>query len=152
MLSTVSSCCIGMRCCEQQWELPTHTYSSLDTKVSNNTPSEQLKHELINTAIDVHSLPPARCHENPPTVIALDGTWAQAKGMYAHNPTLSRLTQVVLGIDTVSEYVIRTQPTHNSLSTLECVAHTLAWLEESPTIVEVSHTHLPRPLPLLPVI
>ncbi len=106
---------------------------------------------ICYTAVDVQSLPPARHHDTPPTVIVLDGTWAQAKGMYHHNPQFKRLTQIVLAGNTVSEYVIRTQPTHNCLSTLECVAHTLAWLEESPDIIEVSishtpsHTHTPHP-------
>ncbi len=90
------------------------------------------------TAIDIHTLPPAGVHGNPPTLIALDGTWSQAKGMYHHNPQLGRLVQVQLGVECASEYVIRTQPTHTSLSTLECVAHALAWLEQSSDMVEVA--------------
>ncbi|XP_064390289.1 tRNA-uridine aminocarboxypropyltransferase 2-like isoform X1 [Halichondria panicea] len=93
-------------------------------------------------AIDIHTLPPAGVHGNPPTLIALDGTWSQAKGMYHHNPQLGRLVQVQLGVECASEYVIRTQPTHTSLSTLECVAHALAWLEQSSDMVE----SLVRPL------
>lgn len=47
------------------------------------------------------------------------------------------LQQVQLDIETCSEYVVRTQPTRTSLSTLESVAHTLAWLERNDSIVEV---------------
>ena len=45
--------------------------------------------------------------------------------------------QVQLDATVCSEYVIRTQPTRASLSTLESVAHTLAWLENNDEIVEV---------------
>ena len=47
------------------------------------------------------------------------------------------ITQVQLDIAVCSEYVVRTQPTRGSLSTLESVAHTLAWLECDNDIVEV---------------
>lgn len=94
---------------------------------------------LVCLAVDVRSVPPIPVghHGRPSALIILDGTWAQARGMYSHNPQLQQLTQVQLSAETVSEYVIRTQPTQFSLSTLECVAHALAWFEQDPTIVEV---------------
>lgn len=47
-------------------------------------------------------------------------------------------SQVQLNIQAASAYVIRTQPTRNCVSTLEGIAHALAWLESNPSIVEVS--------------
>ena len=46
--------------------------------------------------------------------------------------------QVQLDMAVCSEYVVRTQPTRGSLSTLESVAHSLAWLERNTNIVEVN--------------
>ncbi len=46
--------------------------------------------------------------------------------------------QISLSSSTVSEYVIRTQPTNNCLSTMESVAQMLAWVERRPEIVEVN--------------
>ena len=59
--------------------------------------------------------------------------WTVTLKMYVLLP----LAQVQLNVDAASKYVIRTQPTRTSVSTLECIAHTLAWLEQSPSIVEV---------------
>ena len=57
--------------------------------------------------------------------------------MYSHNVQLQHMVQVQLSAEAVSEYVIRTQPTQFSLSTLECVAHALAWFEQNPNVIEV---------------
>ena len=45
--------------------------------------------------------------------------------------------QVKLMSETSSQYVIRTQPTKHSLSTLESVAHAVAWLDGTPEIIDV---------------
>lgn len=47
------------------------------------------------------------------------------------------LCQVQLTVNGRSAYVIRTQPTRSSLSTLECIAHTLTWLENDNGLAEV---------------
>lgn len=47
------------------------------------------------------------------------------------------LLQIQLNANTVSEYVIRTQPTENSLSTLECAAVLLEYTERNKEIKEV---------------
>lgn len=71
-------------------------------------------------------------------VIVIDGTWSQARTIFKYNKALHSVRQVRLTGSQKSEYSIRTQPTRGSLSTLESVAHILAWLEVDPDIVEVS--------------
>lgn len=70
------------------------------------------------------------------TLILLDGTWAQAKGMYAHNKFLHTIKQVQLTNTPRSEYVIRTQPTDGCLSTLETAAISISMLEHNPDLAD----------------
>ena len=67
--------------------------------------------------------------EGPFNFVILDGTWEEARKLYARNPALQALRQVSLEVDAVSAYVVRTQPADYCLSTVETVAATLAAVE-----------------------
>jgi len=64
-------------------------------------------------------------------VVAIDGTWAQAKTMWWRNPWLLKLTRSVLDPGQTSLYgKLRKEPRRESLSTIEALAFTLEALGE----------------------
>ena len=79
------------------------------------------------------------------TLIILDGTWDEAKKIYARSSILQSLPTIHLELDKKSEYVVRTQPSEKCLSTIETIAHSLAILENNPLISE----KLLKPLQML---
>ncbi|XP_065911996.1 tRNA-uridine aminocarboxypropyltransferase 2-like isoform X2 [Dysidea avara] len=97
------------------------------------------------TAVDLCRLPQRPICTDGAALIVIDGTWSQARGLFTHNEFLHRLQQVKLSDTATSEYVIRTQPTEASLSTLESIAYTLRWLEASPQLFDI----LVQPMRLL---
>ncbi|CAG5114672.1 unnamed protein product [Candidula unifasciata] len=84
-------------------------------------------------AVDISELPTDKSYN----IVLLDGTWAQAKGIYSQNPFLKSLKKVQINSSQRSKYVIRTQPRDSSLSTLETAAVAIATLEYRPEILEV---------------
>lgn len=70
-------------------------------------------------------------------LVVIDGTWKQARQMYFNNKFLHSLTKVRITGDWKSAYVIRTQPTNDSLSTLEATAIAIAQLERLPHLIDV---------------
>jgi DTW domain-containing protein YfiP len=73
-------------------------------------------------------------HAVPRTLIAIDGTWAQAKAIYKHTPSLRKAMRVQFskGASIKGEYTFRKEPKDNFLSTLESIAYCLTVLEPPP--------------------
>lgn len=65
----------------------------------------------------------------PAHLIALDGTWAHARKLYAANPWLQRLPHYRIEPQAPSNYRIRKEPSPSCLSTLESVLAALRLLE-----------------------
>lgn len=66
-------------------------------------------------------------------LIALDGTWKQARKIYLQSPWLHALPIVHLQVDTSSQYQLRQAPGSNQLATVEAVSQTLALLQNTQT-------------------
>ncbi|RWS17223.1 DTW domain-containing protein 2-like protein [Dinothrombium tinctorium] len=81
----------------------------------------------------------------PYNVVIIDGTWSQARAMYNSSPDIQTFTKVEINVGKPSNYVIRTQPTEECLSTVETAAITLSHLENNPNIYEI----LTKPLQAL---
>jgi len=102
-------------------------------------------------AEDIEGLSESACADKDNdryNLILLDGTWPQALGIYQKNSFLHTCRSVMLTLsdslrkyyppeeNVKSRYVIRTQPTESSLSTVETAALCIAILEKRNDVVE----------------
>jgi DTW domain-containing protein YfiP len=79
-------------------------------------------------ARDVLKDPP----RGPVTLVAIDGTWAQAKKLVRENPRLQALPRYAFAPPAPSEYRIRREPKDTYVSTIEALVHVLGALEGDP--------------------
>jgi DTW domain-containing protein YfiP len=79
-------------------------------------------------AIDVATDPP----EGPVTLIAIDGTWSQARTVVRDNPRLRALPRYTFRPPAPSEYRIRREPDAQYVSTIEALVFVLGALERDP--------------------
>jgi DTW domain-containing protein YfiP len=71
-------------------------------------------------------------------IIALDGSWAQAKALWWRNPWLLKCRRVILNPKFRSRYGnLRREPRLESLSTLESVALVLGFLQKQPELMAI---------------
>lgn len=79
-------------------------------------------------AQDPAQLPPGTVK----TLVVIDGTWAQARKVYKHNPGLHALPRLGITPTAPGNYRIRREPTAECLATIEALAQALGVLEEAP--------------------
>jgi DTW domain-containing protein YfiP len=78
-------------------------------------------------------------------IVALDGTWAQAKTMWWRNAWLLKLKRLVLHPSRPSLYgKLRKEPRRECLSTIESVAEALEALGEDAAVCEALRGHFAR--------
>jgi DTW domain-containing protein len=66
-------------------------------------------------------------------IVAIDGSWKQAKAMWWRNPWLTKLNRIGINPDHPS---LRPQVKQEGLSTIEAIAATLGFLENDPRVDE----------------
>lgn len=79
-------------------------------------------------ARDILAEPP----EGPVTLVVVDGTWSQARGVVRDNPVLRALPRYAFAAPAKSEYRIRREPDDEYVSTIEALMYVLGALEGDP--------------------
>jgi DTW domain-containing protein YfiP len=71
----------------------------------------------------------------PVTLVCVDGTWSQARGIVNRSPVLQALPRYAFAAPEPSHYRIRKEPDDAYVSTIEALMHVLGVLEEDPSRV-----------------
>ncbi len=79
-------------------------------------------------AQDPAQLPPGTIK----TLVVIDGTWAQARKVFKHNPGLQQLPRLGITPERPGNYRIRREPAAECLATIEALAQALGVLEGEP--------------------
>ena len=88
-------------------------------------------------ALPTEQLPPNAA------IIAIDGTWRQARGMLHNSTWLKSLPHCRVQSLPTTEYVIRTQPEEGFVSTLEALAAAVASAEKRPDLYGILTSKYP---------
>jgi DTW domain-containing protein YfiP len=84
---------------------------------------------LLYPTVGARELAALPATERPQHLVVLDGTWHQAKKIYAAHNWLHDLPHVRLTPSAPSRYRIRTAPNEEYLATLEAIVHALRIIE-----------------------
>lgn len=80
--------------------------------------------------------------DEPLQLIVLDGTWQEARAIKHNYKILDNIPKVQLTGSWRSEFVIKTQPTDDCVSTLEAVAIAISQIENIPDFVSIARKPL----------
>lgn len=75
------------------------------------------------------ALAPETLAHAPTTLMVIDGTWPQARKLFALNPALQKLPRIGFVPRTPGNYRIRREPADHCMATIEAVVEVLALLE-----------------------
>jgi DTW domain-containing protein YfiP len=82
------------------------------------------------------SVAPDELDQPPETLLVIDGTWPQARKLFALNPALQRLPRIGFVPKRPGNYRIRREPADHCMATIEAVVEVLAAFERDGTRFE----------------
>ena len=92
-------------------------------------------------AVDIKDFA-ADLDDEPLQLIVLDGTWQEARAIKHNCKFLDNISKVKITGSWRSEFVIKTQPTDDCVSTLEAVAIAISQIENIPNFISIARKPL----------